>query len=284
MNTVKANYDIISEEQIIEAPSLQQLLTVISPRFITYIIFNAQDQKVALIKQYQLDFYPDKTIEENLKDILETDENLKKTFQKSFIVYDYPSASLIPEALFNVSMNKPATELMYGDVERGLLLSEKIIKGKMYNIYRIPREIHSQLQSHFGSGKYWHIHTLLLENKQPVLNHPFQIEMSLKEDNMLVGVWKNGELQILQQYQTETLEDMIYYLQLIVNQFNINPAEVEFIWSGKNKFIEDVEVNLNKYFKQVSPLTLVDGWSLGNAFNNIPVHYYTNYLNLVACV
>jgi hypothetical protein len=278
------NYDIISNEQLLETPSLQQLLTVVAPRFITYIVFNAEEKKVALLKQYQLDFFPDKTIEENLKDILETDSNLKQTFQKSFVIYDYPSSGLIPEELFNTSLNKPATELLYGDVEKGLLLSEKVMKGKMYNVYRIPREIHTLLQQQFGSGKYWHLHTLLLENRNVAATLPCQIELTLKDDSMMVGVWNNEVLQLLQQYPIETLEDMIYYLQLIVKQLDLHPGNIDLRWCGKNKFVEDVAPNLQKYFANVQPAALIGGWSLGDAFSNTSVHFYTNYLNLVACV
>lgn len=281
---MKANYDIISDEQLLELPGNQQILIVVSPRFITYIVFNAVENSIALIKQYQLDFFPDKTVEENLKDILDTDELLTKSFKKAYVIYDYPSSSLIPEALFNISINKPVTELVYGDVERGLLLSEKIVQGKMYNVYRIPREIHSTLQQRFGSGKYWHIHTLLLESKKPSVERPVQLELVLKEDMIQVGVWKQSDLLLLQQYPTETIEDMIYYLQMIVQQLELHPADIDFIWSGKNKFIEDVEVNLKKYFPFVHTLSLTEGWTLGSAFANVPKHYYTNYLNLVACV
>ncbi len=48
------------------------------------------------------------------------------------------------------------------NARKGLLLNDKVQGWDLYNIYRIPREVHSLLQQKFSAGKYWHYNTLLL--------------------------------------------------------------------------------------------------------------------------
>ncbi len=263
----------------------RQLVMIVAPKFFTYMVLDADRKEISILKQYQLDFFPDKTIDENLADILTGDEILQGGFEKSCVIYDFPAASLIPEEYFHTSLNKPTTEILYGDVEKGLLLSEKITRWKAYNIYRIPREMHTSLQQRFGLGKYWHYHTLWLDHADSSLTtHRYQLQVRLKEDSMAVALFKKDQLLLVQQYPFENPEDMNYYLLLIVQQFALHPAQIDIEWSGKHKFAGEIHDQLHKYFSSVKTQELITGWSLGAAFNNIPVHHYTNYLNLAACV
>jgi len=53
--------------------------------------------------------------------------------------------------------------MMHGDLNRGVILSEKIAGCSQYNVFRVPSDIHSLFQQHFTRGKYWHYYSLWME-------------------------------------------------------------------------------------------------------------------------
>ena len=159
---LKATFDIIPETASQSAMQNNLLLMEVGNQLFSYVLFNRQEQRFVGFRQYNLEFIPGKPSIETLQEILATDPLLQHAYREAFLIYHYSDSNLLPEKFFHIELNKPVTELVYGNAHKGLLLSEKVPGWNLFNIYRIPRDVHSLMQQKFSAGKYWHYYTLLL--------------------------------------------------------------------------------------------------------------------------
>jgi len=282
---LKANFDIVPEMRDSDELRNSQLLIEVGEKMFSYVIYNKEERRFLGLRQYNLDYTPGKTMLENLLEIITNDELLQIPFKEAFVIYNYTDSSFLPEKVFHIELNQPVTEIIYGNARKGLMLSEKVNGWKMYNIYRVPREIHALLQRKFASGNYWHYYTLLLNEGQTQTSNDEQvIKMVMRSDQFLVAVFKGTNIQLMQSYSYQTPDDVSYYLLAICNRFNISQEKVTLIVSGLLDEQSRLYQELLKYFLQVQWDRLPDSVKLDASFAAFPDHYFSPLLKMALCV
>ena len=282
---LKANFDIVPEMRNSEELRNSQLLIEVGEKMFSYVIFHKEQRRFLGFRQYNLDYTPGKTMLENLLEIITNDELLQIQFKEAFVIYNYTDSSFLPEKAFHIELNQPVTEIIYGNARKGLMLSEKVIGFRMYNIYRVPREIHALLQRKFASGNYWHYYTLLLNDGQTQTSSDEQvIKMVMRTDQFLVAVFKGTDIQLMQSYSYHTPDDVSYYLLAICNRFNISQEKVTLIVAGLLDEQSRLYQELLKYFLQVQWDRLPTSVKLDASFAAFPDHYFSPLLKMALCV
>lgn len=282
---LKANFDIVPETRDTEELRNSQLLIEVGEKMFSYVIYHKEQRRYIGLRQYNLDYTPGKTMLENLLEIITNDELLQLPFKEAFVIYNYTDSSFLPEKAFHIELNQPVTEIIYGNARKGLMLSEKVIGFRMYNIYRVPREIHALLQRKFASGNYWHYNTLLLNDGQTQTSDNEQvIKMVMRTDQFLVAVFKGTDIQLMQSYSYQTPDDVSYYLLAICTRFNISQEKVTLIVAGLLDEQSRLYQELLKYFLQVQWDRLPDSVKLDSVFSTFPDHYFSPLLKMALCV
>jgi hypothetical protein len=280
---LKANFDIVPEMRDADELRNSQLLIEVGEKMFSYVIYNKEQRRFIGLRQYNLDYTPGKTMLENLLEIITNDDLLQIQFKDAFVIYNYTDSSFLPEKVFHIELNQPVTEIIYGNARKGLMLSEKVIGWRMYNIYRVPREIHALLQRKFASGNYWHYYTLLLNEGEPQSDEQV-IKMVMRTDQFLVAVFKGTSIQLMQSYSYQTPDDVSYYLLAICNRFGISQEKVTLIVAGLLDEQSRLYQELLKYFLQVQWDRLPDTVKLDAAFADFPAHYFSPLLKMALCV
>ncbi|HEX6432182.1 MAG TPA: DUF3822 family protein [Niastella sp.] len=281
---LKANFDIVPEMRDADELQNSQLLIEVGEKMFSFVIYHKEQRRFVGLRQYNLDYTPGKTMLENLLEIITNDELLQVQFKDAFVVYNYTDSSFLPEKVFHIELNQPVTEIIYGNARKGLMLSEKVIGWRMYNIYRVPREIHALLQRKFASGNYWHYYTLLLNEGQAQSDGEQVIKMVMRTDQFLVAVFKGTSIQLMQSYSYQTPDDVSYYLLAICNRFNISQEKVTLIVAGLLDEQSRLYQELLKYFLQVQWDRLPDSVKMDAAFSAFPAHYFSPLLKMALCV
>lgn len=283
---LKANFDIVPEMRDSEELRNSHLLIEVGEKMFSYVIYHKEQRRFLGLRQYNLDYTPGKTMLENLLEIITNDDLLQVPFKDAFVIYNYTDSSFLPEKAFHIELNQPVTEVIYGNARKGLMLSEKVIGWRMYNIYRVPREIHALLQRKFTTGNYWHYYTLLLNEGQATQssNDEQIIKMVMRADQFLVAVFKGPSIQLMQSYSYQTPDDVSYYLLAICNRFNISQEKVTLIVAGLLDEQSRLYQELLKYFLQVQWDRLPDSVKLESVFSTYPNHYFSPLLKMALCV
>ncbi|WP_127124446.1 DUF3822 family protein [Pseudoflavitalea rhizosphaerae] len=281
---LKATFDIIPDS--IADGNLQNnmLLMEVSDQIFCYVLYNRESQRFLGFRQYNLDFIPGKTPLEALSEILSGDEHLQRQFADAYLVYHYTDSNLIPEKFFAIDLNKPITEIVYGNARKGLLLNDKVQGWDLYNIYRIPREVHSLLQQKFAAGNYWHYNTLLLSGVDKESLQDDTIKVVVAADKFAVVAFKGQQLQLAQSYHYQTPEDVSFQLLALALQFGIDQESVNLKVSGLMDEQSILYQELLKYFHQLEWEQLPDETSTEEGFENFPSHYFSPLLKMALCV
>lgn len=276
----------IEREQPTEDECLQsQLLMEISDHGMSYLVLHTARQEVLDAKYYTLPGQEGKNLSERLRTIIDTDTVLHNQFRQSIVLYNFPESLLVPESVFNLEANRHLVELTYGTVAKGLILSEKVPSHPAHAVYRIPADVHTFYQQRFSAGKYWHLYSLWLASLQRFLPEAskHRAHLLFYPDKMLVAVYKNDQLQLVQTYVYQVAEDVVYYLLNTCRQLDIPPDELLLQVSGYVQHDSPVYTEIMKYFLQCR-LDEAPGSFNAEAFNPLPAHFFSPLLKMALCV
>lgn len=279
---IQPAFDIGKTRQI---PANCSLLMEVSERNFNYILYNPDPKQLFHIKQYPVEPGHDKDINEILEEIISTDEMLLQPMKETAILYNFPESNLMPEKHFDMDLNKQVTQLIYGNAQKELILSERVYGWHMYNVYRIPKAVHTLLQQRFTSGRYWHFYTMMLSavNNEEYPSGNF-IRVIFYNDKFVAAFFSGRSLQLLQTFAYETPEDAAYYLLLVCRQFEIGLQDAALKISGLIDEKSALFTELFKYFPDVQYEGVPTGMDTSGILDEYPSHYFSPLLKLSLCV
>ncbi|MEP7258543.1 MAG: DUF3822 family protein [Flavitalea sp.] len=279
---IQPAFDIGNDQVNLENASL---LMEVGEKFFNYIIYQHDPKQLLRVRQYNLESTLDKNIQELLEEIIAGDPLLNEPVKEKVILYNFPESSLVPESHFDIGMNKSVTQVVYGDAHKGLVLSEKIYGWDMYNIYRIPKAIHTLFQSRFQAGKYWHFYSLLLSslNNAGILTGTV-IRLVFYNDKFVAAFFSGGQLKMLQTFTYETPEDAAYYLLLMCRHFEVDQHNAALQISGLIDGQSALYAEILKYFPVVEYEGVPDTFNTEDILTEYPAHYFSPLLKMSLCV
>lgn len=271
----------ISEEEMLQS----RLLVEVNADSFTYVLLNQRNMSPLAVKYFKLEHTKGQPLTESLREILEEDELLRRPVKETLLVYNFPESSLVPEPLFSMDTNKELTELVHGNLAKGLVLSEKIPWWEMFNVYRIPQDLHKLMQQQFTAGKYWHYYSLLLKSYKMFDSKDGSdcIKVIFYADKMITLVLKKGKIQLMQTFLYQDSKDVAYHLLNCCHQLGISQEEVVLLVGGLIDRQSALSTELHKYFLQVSFEEIDESIKVTDELKELPLHYFSSILKMAVC-
>ena len=262
-----------------------RLLVEVNPHSFSYTLLNQRNMGPLVIKYFQLDLERDKTLIETLREILENDAFLKRTVKETLLVYNFPESSLVPEALFSMDTNKDMIDIVHGNLQKGLVLSEKIPWWELFNVYRISPELHQLLQQQFTAGKYWHFYSLLLKSYKMFDSGDGQdrLKVIFYPDKMVTLVVRDGKVFLMQTFHYHDARDVAYHLLNTCRQLGINPEQIKVLVGGLIDRQSALSEELHKYFLQIDFEQIDESIKVTDELKELPLHYFSSILKMAVC-
>lgn len=212
--------------------------------------------------------------------IFEKNNSLDQRYYQSAIAYDIAEAVQVPAACYKYEDSKLHLKALYGANGQSALIAENLPEWNLYNVYRVPSEIHGLLSQKLVTGKYWH--TASVQLKQGFADNLILVHFIAGEFS--VTVIKEKNLQLVQRFEYAAPEDVLYYLLKICGEFSLSQRTVKIVLSGLVEKDSAVCRAVFTYFLHAVFESLPDGISLPGAFADYPVHYFSPICKLAACV
>jgi Protein of unknown function (DUF3822) len=277
----KILFDIPAEEQV--DWQYCHLVMEISQHIFSYVVMNEEKEAIC-IRVYETDVPDYRELAAELEEIIFEDEILKKKGVPAIVMYNFPECQLVPANYFQSNTAGELIELLYGDLNHGIILNEKINDFDKYNVFRVPLEVHHLFQRVFVNGKYWHYYSVWLQCMQQAPEAAAEyISVLFYPNRILVACLKNNQPQLLQSFLYEVVEDVAYYLLNICDQLNFSPATTLVKLSGMIDESSALYSEIYKYFGQTS-LDVFPVVSPAAGFDEYPPHFFSPLLKLAACV
>jgi uncharacterized protein DUF3822 len=283
---LKPAFNIQSDDTPAEIPKQYRLIMEVSTHACAFLLLDVRKMSPDCIRYYQFEHVKDKPLEEVIHEIMEEDDLFLKEIADFFLVYNFEDSNLVPDKFFNIEMNKELCELVYGNLEKGFIFSEKIPWWELQNVYRVPSGVHNLLQQKFDNAKHWHAYSLLLKSHKMFTAKDGQdlLKVIFYAERIIVTVFKNGHLQLMQAFIYQDAKDVIYHLLNCSSQFNLNTEELQLEVSGLIDKHSSLFREVLKYFVHISFEEIGDTIKVTDELNEYPLHYFSSLLKMAVCV
>jgi hypothetical protein len=271
----------ISDDELLQS----RLLVEVNPNAFTYVLLNQRNMSPLVVKYFQLEHSKDRPMTEVLRDILEEDEFLKRPVKETLLVYNFPESSLVPEPLFTMDTNRDIIDTIHGNLNKGLILTEKIPWWELFNVYRISPDIHHLLQHQFTAGKYWHYYSLMLKTyKMFDSTDPADcIKVIFYADKMVALIVRDGKVHLVQTFLYQDTKDVAYHLLNCCRQLGIRQEEVRLLVGGLIDRQSTLSEELHKYFLKISFEQIDESIRITDELKELPLHYFSSILKMAVC-
>lgn len=281
---LRPNFDIVAPDWNADLHGEYYLVIEVSDRLFSFVLLDSERKQLHCLRQYNFDWQQKTGLSEQLDSIIDNDPYLQANVKDVIIVYNYEESNLVPEGFFNLGLNKTLTELVFGKAKKGLVISEKINNWSLYNVYRIPREVHTKMQQRFSAGKYWHYYSLLLTSTPPSDGEAPVCTVIFYADRFICFIANAGKLQLVQTWTYQTPEDVSYYLLAVCSRFQYNQETIHIRVGGLIDEQSALYTELMKYFLVVTLVSVPASMETNELLREFPSHYFSPLLTIATCV
>jgi methyltransferase-like protein len=205
--------------------------------------------------------------------------------KETLLVYNFPESSLVPESLFTMDTNREIIDTLHGNLNKGLILTEKIPWWELFNVYRISSDLHQLLQQQFTAGTYWHYYSLLLKSYKMFDSTQTEdcIKVIFYADKMVALIIRNGKVHLMQTFFYQDTKDVAYHLLNCCQQLGISQQEVKLLVGGLIDRQSALSTELHKYFLKISFEEIDESIKVTDELKELPLHYFSSILKMAVC-
>lgn len=265
-------------EIIPEAIYFQQtnLICELSPDGFSYVFENDADKKFHGLSVFH--FTENADITTQMKGVFNDQPLLHKNYKKIFISYTGEESALLPEELYYPGENELLLKTLYGDINEGAIATDLIADKKIYNVYRMPADIHKVIVDQFPLAAFSHHYSLLI--KQGIQGDILKI--IFYRSTFIAALIKAGKLQIIHLYPYKSGADVVYHLLNICHQCTI--TDVPLSIGGMIEIDSDLHKEIAHYFSNIAFDELPSEYEFTNRLKELPPHYFSHLFSLALCV
>ncbi len=271
----------ITDEELLQS----RLLVEVNPNSFSYVLLNQRNMRPLAVRYFQLEHSKESPLTETLREILESEPLLRRPVKETLLVYNFPESSLIPESVFTMDTNREIIDTLHGDLDKGLILTEKIPWWELFNVYRIRPDLHQLLQQTFSAGKYWHYYSLMLKSYKMFDSNDKEtcIKVIFYADKMVMLVIRDGKPVLVQTFPYHDTKDVAYHLLNCCRQLGLDQEGVKLLVGGLIDRQSALSTELYKYFLKIHFEEIDESIKVTDELKELPLHYFSSILKMAVC-
>jgi hypothetical protein len=185
--------------------------------------------------------------------------------------------------LVNSNSTKEYLKLVYGEKENSICCSNELKHEEtIINVFIIETALYESLSANFKIIQHIHSYTTQLQQvfQQKFYDGKNWMKLVFDEKYFIVTLIKDDQLQLIQTFNYQSSEDVLYHIMNVVNQHDISIASLSVLISGKIDLDKTTYNLIQQYFSNIE----IEKSELGNAFSEklsaYPSHYFIPYFNV----
>lgn len=217
---------------------------------------------------------------EKLNERLKNDSYLQIAYKQVIVATHTNNIVFVPQELFNEHHVTVYTKY-FEEIDSNKVYVQPSLQQTISTVFSLPIFAEKTI------NERWENATRLYQNAGLV-----ELATNFKQETILIDFTvgsfqfiylKHQKIAFMQSYQFEDLEELTYFLLLIINQLNIKAETTETKVCGIIHEGDDKWKLLGQYLNKVDLLTIQSNLDT-NILDDMPSHYYTGLLALQQCV
>lgn len=231
---------------------------------------------------YQLDWYTDEEVDENLlEQLYQQLSELRHTYERVNLCYDHPRSLLVPMEKYQPGQERLLVNAMFGPGVREHMLMETISEWQLNNVYAVPSGVHKWVAHYFNKGQFWHTYSIGIRNIEAA-GESGSMLLDFRTDDFSLLAARNGQVLLAQTFCYTNPADVIYYLLKICQDFSFSQETVQIFLSGLVDKASVLYREIYQYFIQVQ--FRQSSWAIvAEETADYPSHFFTSLNDLARC-
>jgi hypothetical protein len=256
-----------------------QLIVELSKHHFSCLVVTAQLNIVAFelfkLDEEELDF------DDLMMEIMRESRLLDKSYTETKVYANSPFAVLIPAGQFNKQIAEDYLSVSFGEAHRQVMRYDELSADMgIVTAFRLDEEVPEQINRRLIMVEFHHVFSKMAEHLLQQDNKATdKIKVQFYYKHIIVGVMKNSQLHLVQFFNYQTPEDVLYFLLNICQQLGLHTAQVMLEISGMIDLQSALYNELNKYFANIA-MEEVNMKNLPQDFHHYPPHYLSPFFNL----
>ena len=165
-------------------------------------------------------------------------------------IFDNNYYIFVPDSLYIKGKEKTFLKFNVGLESDDYVTTDSIEKLNIYNIYLPYVNINNYLIEKFKKLEFYHYNTVLI-NKIVSVSNSDSCHCFIENTDLKILIIENGEIFYFNSFSYKTLDDILYYTLLIINDQSFKNKNIPInIHAGKK--IDEIKVKFNNFIKNIS--------------------------------
>ncbi len=236
--------------------SAYQLSILVGMDSLVYSIYDTDDNRLLVLRSCE---FGGKVGDgagpsDKLSRILGREDLLGSLYRRVKIAFLQPSASLVPSRLYNEQEKTTYMDELTSVQQDGTLEVDDIEALKVKVVYNVAKEEMDLLKAKFPTCRFYNIATPFILGCHKMLPNGAN-EMAyacFEKEKFQLAVFDRGELLFYNTFPCEAASDVLYFVLLAFEQYNLDPMATPLLLSGQ--VVEDSEIykTLYRYISEIS--------------------------------
>jgi hypothetical protein len=276
---VKTVFEILPN--ILEiTPADCELFIMISCSGITYVVHDRKKNSFPGFAFYQFDVNADQTtLTKDVSTAFQEHTIVNRNLESVTVVYTLSDAVVVRSGDYEKKHLKGNLNRLFGDLYESTYFSEEIQGTESTTVYRVPTDLYELMQNQFPNSKHYHQYSLLL---QQAPSEADLIQAVFYPGYMIVHARRNGQLQLMSQYNFQTAEDVCWHILNVKEQLQLNEAKL--LISGFLDPKSRIYQEMTRYFSNISLDSIPPGVKIDEEMERLPAHFFSYIFRGALCV
>ncbi len=213
--------------------------------------------------------------------ILDTDTLLQQHFEKTAVTWCFNETVLVPHEYFDKSQRGKLLELVFGNTGSANVKDELVLQHNLHAVYAVPAAIENSIAKKFPYCLQSQQSSLLI-GMEPYIKD--WLYCHFYADSLTVVLRKQGQLQVIQNFEFGTPEDVVYHVLNVCQSFDVDATQAIVTVSGMIEETSNLYNELYKYAGAINFYELPGNFSYAAGIKEHPAHYFSHLFATAACV
>lgn len=258
-------------------PANSILLLIAGTRHCSFAVMNYLSKELV-----EFGYYTAAADEADYSEFFVENRFMNNRYHQTAIAYDASESVQVPSVVYKYEDGQLHLDIIYGKDVQVNIVSENLPALNLYNVYRMPSNLHATISRKFLSSKFWHLYTVILKNAS--IQQTESMFIDFKTDEFSLIILRERKLLLCQTFMYTTPDDVLYYLLKCCQHLNLSQKQIKIFLSGLIEKDSVLYRELYKYFIHLEFESLANDIKLTKELSAHPQHYYSSISKLAACV
>ncbi len=209
-----------------------------------------------------------------LKDIQLHSRLLTTKFEKAYCIWGNEKCVCIPQEFYKDEIADSYMEMMFGESDETKLCKDTT--GDCVTLGLIPTKILSAYNNNYTVSANVHKYHQLLKG-QKTSTKENKLYLVFYHSHLILSVFKEGNLQLIQSFSYKVPEDVLYYVLKIFKTYELPALETTVYTSGMIDTASPLYKTLNIYINQFLVEPVNANLFAAENFQEYPLHYFAPF-------